>query len=206
MDIGSLRQNEEPNPDGKPKPAYEGLSCRVMTSDNGDEQWDTRADLDLYHARPFEAGGNLYVMGHRGDLRISRSTDNGESWSAVSFLTEGEFWHQAPANVWYANGCVYLVMERRQDNEVEGWYPSELQPILMRARVTDDLTQSEAWTMAVTPTFHDEVSDQGFDGFGIPFYPGKYLEVWKNQEANRHAAPIGWLETNVVQILDPHHV
>lgn len=206
MDIGSLRQNEKPNPDGSPKPAFEGLSCRVMTSDHSDEQWDTRADLDLYHARPFEAGGRLYVIGHRGDLRIARSTDNGTTWSDVSTLTDGEFWHQAPANVWHANGCVYLVMERRVDKKVQGWYPSELQPILMRARVTEDLTQPESWTMAVTPTFHDVVSDQGFDGFGIPFYPGNYPEVWKNQEANRHAAPLGWLETNVVQILDPNHV
>lgn len=206
MDLGSLRQNEAPNPDGSPKPAYEGLSCRVMTSDQNDQNWEFRATLDLYHARPFEAGGSLYVIGHRGDLRIARSTDNGNTWSEVSTLTEGEFWHQAPANVWHANGCVYLVMERRKTERVEGWYPSELQPILMRARVNDDLTRRESWTMAETPAFHDVVSDRGFDGFGIPFYPGHYPEVWKNETDNRHAAPIGWLETHVVQLTDPAHV
>lgn len=206
MDIGSLRHNETPNPDGSPKPAHEGLVCHVMTSDHGDDQWDHRAELDLYHARPFEAGGNLYVLGHRGDLRIACSTDNGDTWSEVSLLTEGEFWHQAPANVWHANGCVYLVMERRRDSLVEGWYPSELQPILMRARATDDLTQTEAWTMATTPTYQDVFSHQRFDGFGIPFYPGKYPEMWIDPKSNRAAAPIGWLEANVVQILDPNHV
>ena len=133
MDIGSLRQNEAHPADGKPKPAYKGLHLRAMTSDDGGTTWTTRADLDLYHARPFEAGGNLYVIGHRGDLRIARSKDNGVTWSEVSLLSQGEFWHQAPANVWHANGCAYLVMERRENQQVAGWYPNELQPILMRA-------------------------------------------------------------------------
>jgi hypothetical protein len=115
-------------------------------------------------------------------------------------------WHQAPANVWFANGCVYLVMERRIHHNVQGWYPSELQPILMRARVHDDLTDPDAWTFTDTPAFHEVICDAGFDGFGIPFYPGRYPEVWMAEDGQRGSAPIGWLETNVVQILDPHHV
>jgi hypothetical protein len=206
MDIGSLRQNEAPPADGKPKPAYEGLNCRVMTSDDGGTAWTTRADLNLYHARPFEAGGILYVLGHRGDLRIARSDDNGTTWSKVSLLSEGEFWHQAPANVWHANGCVYLVMERRVAQQVAGWYVSEMQPILMRARITDDLTRLDAWTMAQSPAFYEAVSDQGFNGFGIPFYPARYPELWMTPDGKRGAAPIGWLESNVVQLLDPNHV
>jgi len=206
MDLGSLRQNEKQDPEGSPKPAHEGLICRVMTSDNGGRTWKCRADIDLYHGRPFEAGESLYAIGHRGDLRIARSDDSGTTWSAASHLTEGEFWHQAPANVWQANGCVYLVMERRIHNEVDGWYPSELQPILMRGRIEDDLTRPESWTYAETPAFHDVIDDAGFDGFGIPFYPGKYPDVWMSGHGRRGSAPIGWLETNVVQILDPNHV
>ena len=206
MDLGSLRQNEKPSADGTPMPATEGLICRVMTSDDGGDSWKEQADLDLYHARPFGAGGRLYVLGHRGDLRIARSDDNGATWTPVSHLTEGEFWHQAPANLWFAHGCVYLVMERRKTDRVNGWYPSETQPILMRARENDDLTRRESWTMAATPSFHEVVDDTGFDGFGIPFYPGRYPEVWMAEDGRRGAAPIGWLETNVVQILDPNHL
>ncbi|RKX31903.1 MAG: exo-alpha-sialidase [Verrucomicrobia bacterium] len=206
MDIGSLRKNEKPNPDGSPKPAHEGLFCRVMTSDDGGRKWDKRANLDLYHGRPFKAGKSLYVIGHRGDLRIARSDDNGATWSEISTLTEGEFWHQAPANVWHANGCIYLVMERRKYDAVEGWYPSELQPILMRGRIGDDLTQPDCWVYAETPAFHDVVNDAGFEGFGIPFYSGRYPEVSLEDNGKRPAAPIGWLETNVVPILDPNHV
>ncbi|MCF7688669.1 MAG: glycoside hydrolase [Cephaloticoccus sp.] len=206
MDIGSLRQNEPPEADGKPKPPYEGLNCRVMTSDDGGLTWATRASLDLYHARPFAAGDNLYILGHRGDLRISRSNDNGATWSEVSPLSSGEFWHQAPANVWHAHGCVYLVMERRVAQQVKGWYVSEMQPILMRARITDDLTTRRAWTLSKSPAFHEVVSDRGFDGFGIPFYPARYPEIWMTPDGKRGAAPIGWLESNVVQLLDPNHV
>ncbi len=206
MDIGNLRKNEKPNPDGSPKPAHEGISCRVMTSDDGGRRWDERAELDLYHGRPFKAGKSLYVIGHRGNLRIARSDDSGSTWSEVSALTEGGFWHQAPANVWPANGCVYLVMERRKYAEVDGWYPSELQPILMRARIESDLTRPDSWTFAETPAFHDVVDDAGFEGFGIPFYPGHYPHVSLEDSGKRHAAPIGWLETNIVQILDPNHL
>lgn len=206
MDIGSLRQNEPPEPDGKPKPPYEGLNCRVMTSDDGGLSWIERATLDLYHARPFAAGEILYILGHRGDLRISRSEDNGVTWSKVSLLSTGEFWHQAPANVWHAHDCVYLVMERRVAQQVEGWYVSEMQPILMRARIMDDLITRSAWTLSKSPAFYEVVSDQGFDGFGIPFYPARYPETWMTSDGKRGAAPIGWLESNVVQLLDPNHV
>lgn len=206
MDLGSLRQNEEPSPDGKPKPAFEGLNCRVMTSDDRGVTWTTRADLDLYHARPFAAGDSLYILGHRGDLRIARSTDNGETWSEVRLLSHGEFWHQAPANVWHAHDCVYLVMERRAAHKVEGWYVSEMQPILMRARVGDDLTAREAWTFSTSPAYCDVINDRGFDGFGLPFYPARYPGIWMAADGQRGAAPMGWLETNVVQLTDPHHV
>jgi len=43
-------------------------------------------------------------------------------WSWQGKLTDGQFWHQAPCNVHYANSCVYLVMERRTRFEVQGWY------------------------------------------------------------------------------------
>jgi hypothetical protein len=60
--------------------------------------------------------------------------------------------------------------------------------------------------MAKTPAFHEVVSDKGFDGFGIPFYPGRYPEVWMAPDGKRGAAPIGWLEVNIVQLVDPNHV
>ena len=42
-----------------------------------------------------------------------RSDDDGVTWTTAAKLTEGQSWHQSACNVHYANGCVYLVMERR---------------------------------------------------------------------------------------------
>jgi hypothetical protein len=76
----------------------------------------------------------------------------------------------------------------------------------MRARQDDDLTQREAWAWGEAPTFHAAIDDAGFAGFGIPFYPGRYPDVWVGPDGHRAAPPIGWLEANVVQLTDPNHV
>ena len=39
------------------------------------------------HARPFVAGDSVYIIGQQGNIRIIRSDDRGETWSAYSALT-----------------------------------------------------------------------------------------------------------------------
>lgn len=92
------------------------------------------------------------------------------TWSAPARLTEGQFWHQAPCNVRYANGCVYLVMERRTRFEVRGWYVGEMAPVLMRGRLGDDLTRRESWVFASELTFRDVMTEDRPDWFGVPFF------------------------------------
>lgn len=179
---------------------------RVYTSDDGGETWTRRVDFPFMHARPFVAGDSVYVLGQAGDLMIIRSDDDGETWSDPVGLTDGQKWHQAPSNVHHANGCVYLVMERRHDDQrCRGWSVSENAPVLMRAKTTDDLTRRESWTFASEMFFCDEVSDRELDGFGVPFYPAWYPDSFK-LVPGRSCAPIGWLETNVVRFTDPDHV
>ena len=67
----------------------------------------------MCHARPFTAGGRLYRLGHRGNLGVCVSTDKGETWSEVGWLTKGQSWHQSACNVWYARGNADLVMLRQ---------------------------------------------------------------------------------------------
>jgi excinuclease ABC subunit A len=95
----------------------------------------------MVHARPFAAGNSVYVLGHSGDLTIVRSDDASQTWSAPAKLTQGQGWHQAPCNVHYTNGKVYLVMERNTDPKFKGWAVSVLAPVLMSAKVGDDLTR-----------------------------------------------------------------
>ncbi|MBN2295075.1 MAG: exo-alpha-sialidase [Pirellulales bacterium] len=177
---------------------------KVFTSDDHGKTWTHRTNFPFCHARPFVAGDSLYVLGQAGDLRVMRSDDWGETWSEPTALTEGQKWHQAPCNVHYANGCVYLVMERRVSNQIRSWPVGEIAPVLMRGKIGDDLTKRENWTFASELVFRETVSDDDVDYFGVPFFKVDSLKG-KKIAPRRGCAPMGWLETNVVQFVDPDH-
>lgn len=192
----------QPEPDW----ACQGL---IYTSDDGGNTWIFRGNFPFVHARPFSAGSKLYILGHANDLMIIQSQDDGETWSDPVRMTEGQFWHQAPCNVHYANGCVYLVMERRLSFEVTTWPVNELAPVLMRAREDSDLTRTENWTFASELSFRDVIPslerNPSIDYFGIPFFAAPYPHG-SDPAPDRNCAPPGWLETNVVQFIDPEHI
>jgi hypothetical protein len=188
------------------KEGPEGYRGRIYTSDDKGQTWTHRANTPLIHARPFVAGNSIYVLGHRGDLGLVRSDDDGDSWSQTSWLTENERWHQAPCNVLYAKGRVYLVMEKNTDPSFRGWAVSVLAPVLMSADVTNDLTARDSWTFSNALSYRDAVSEAGQPNLiGVPFYvPGPTDPL--SDKDKRGMAPPGWLETNVVQFRDPDHV
>jgi hypothetical protein len=181
------------------------MQGKVFTSDDHGKSWNHRVNFPFMHARPFVSGQSVYVLGQANDLTIIRSDDRGQTWSEPAKLTEGENWHQAPSNVHYANGHIYLVMEKRIAHRVTGWAPSEFAPVLMRAKIGDDLTRRENWTFASELAFCDVVCDRDLDYFGVPFFPVWYPNC-KTLVPGRHICPMGWLETNVVQFTDPDHV
>lgn len=203
LDLGGAGVAALPGRKGELEPGrpWQG---KVFTSDDGGATWTFRTDFPFIHGRPFEAGGTLYVLGHCNDLMIIRSEDDGATWSDPVRLTDGEYWHQAPANVHYAKGNVYLVMEKKTDPAYKGWSVSVLAPVLMRASGDSDLTRRESWTFADAPGYREAIDEDALDGFGVPFYkvePGSVARI----APGRPAVRIGWLETNVVQFADPNH-
>ena len=187
-----------------PKGLYQGSKWqgKVFVSDDKGSSWRHVVDFPFIHARPFVAGKSVYVLGHSGDLMIIRSDDGGSTWSDPARLSSGEDWHGAPCNVLYANGNVYLAMEKRVAHQIKAWGVGELAPVLMRGEIGTDLTQPENWTFASELSFRKAVDQDKLDYHGIPFYDvdstsGALLSP------GRECSPIGWLEANVVQFTDP---
>ena len=179
---------------------------RLYASDDHGKTWQFKTRFPMHHARPFVAGNALYVLGVQGTLVILRSDDNGETWSEPMRLTKSTGWHQAPCNVWYANERIYLVMERKTDPDFQGWAVAVLAPVVMSARLTDDLTQPASWVFSNELCFQDVTEQFGAPNLiGVPFYklgptvPRLIGDV-------RHMRAPGWLETNIVQFTDADHV
>ena len=181
--------------------------CFIYTSDDQGETWVHRANTSMIHARPFVAGDKLYVLGHSGDLRITRSDDWGNTWSDYSELTTGEKWAGSANNVLIKGKNVYLEMDRREYGVSKAWAVAEFSPRLLRANIETDLLNPESWTISSAKAFIDYVDDKSMETlFGVPFYPAYYPDRYILPNAGRrNASPLGWLEGNVVQIHDPHH-
>jgi len=203
IDLGGPGMKDWPEPKGirygKP------VQGKVFISDDGGNSWEHVQDYPFMHARPFVSGKSVYVLGQAQDLVVIRSDDAGETWGAPARLTEGEDWTQAPCNVHYANGCVYLVMNKRPYTHKGIWPVSIEAPVLMRGRLEDDLTRRVNWTFASELVFRDIVTPDQLEWFGVPFFKSAFDEAVK-LSPGRRMSPIGWLETNVTQFVNPDHI
>jgi len=198
----------------------------IYASDDGGATWQLKGVGAFHHARLFLDGDTVYLLGHKGDLVIFVSYDNGENWSEGAFLTQGESWHQSACSVWYKNGYIYLVMEQLiSDGPFPYWCPNILAPVVLRGRLGTDLTQKENWLFSERVTFRDMVQNEDMmEYFGVPFFasalknpPSDLFTVDTKVYKERYdlengkegigfsTQPIGWLETNVVEITDENH-
>ncbi len=203
LDLGGPGMDQWPEPKGIRYGAP--VQGKVYTSDDGGKTWLHRVDFPFMHARPFKAGRSVYVLGQAGDLMIIRSDDGGETWTKPRSLSKGKDWTQASSKVHYANGCVYLTMNLRPYYHSGIWPASIEAPVLMRGNLEDDLTRTKNWDFSNIVAFRDLVSPKELDYFGVPFFRSEFDTSYQIAPG-RNMSPIGWLETNVVQFVDPGHV
>ncbi len=185
--------------------------CQVfLTSDDGGKTWIKRGEnTEALQGRIFEANGILYYIATGAGLPICKSTDNGNTWSSHNYLTsKSKTWQQTAANVWYANGNVYLEMEWRA-RVINAWGAGEKAVVVLKGKITDDLTQASNWTFSSPLNYGDIIpcyreNKPKIEYFGIPFYEQAYPD--RNLIApGRSFSPMGWAEGNIIQILDPNH-
>ena len=180
---------------------------QIYTSDDKGKTWQKRARRNLYHARVFEAGKFLYAIGHCGDIIIYRSDDGGDTWDMGHYLTEGEKWHASATEPWIENGYVNLIMEtsyNTPDEIRDGWNVSSLAPVVLRAKLTDDLTKKESWIFSNKVRFRDIIKEDELDLYGIPFFTTT-LHKHEYSDGRTTDNMSGWLEASVVRIKDKKH-
>ena len=160
-----------------------GNQIRILLSDDGGKSWrETPSRIPMMHEILFKAGKSLYMIGHSGRLLITRSDDNGETWSDVSVLCPEPRWHQSCTPVDIHDGKVTLVYEKW----VSDGHPwPGVGPVLMQAKADDDLTQASSWKFS---ELYDPDGDmEASRPSGIPV-----TDPMKG----------GILETNVVRVYD----
>ena len=161
-----------------------GNQIRILLSDDKGRTWrETPARLPMMHEILFKAGKSLYMVGHSGRLLVSRSDDNGESWSEPAVLCPEPRWHQSCTAVDHHDGKVTLVYEKW----VSDGHPwPGVGPVLMQAREEDDLTLVSNWKFS--ELYNPDADMLAARPAGIPLV------------APQRA---GMLETNVVRTFDP---
>ncbi len=179
-------------------------TVRVHTSDDRGRTWIHRVDVPMIDCFPFAAGASVYVIGGRHDLTIIRSDDQGTTWSPPVKLTAGKLWYCHPGSAVFTRERIYFVMEQIMAPIDRGFPTHVFAPVVLSARTSDDLTKPDAWTFSNTLSFQDVIEQNGAPNLlGVPFYsPGRH----EHPTSYRGMAPIGWGETNLVQIADPDNI
>ena len=150
FDIAGAALKNETGPKSE-KGDYGSNQMRIFISDDCGETWKETGRLPMLHARVFAAGKCLYALGHGGKLLISKSCDNGESWSEPAVLNSEMVWHQSACGYERVDGKIWITMEKVP--YADHWQGGD--PVLMCADENSDLTRVENWKFSNLLKFED---------------------------------------------------
>lgn len=116
----------------------------TVSSDSG-KTWRETARLPYELALLFENKGSVYLIGFeagRGDIVITRSSDEGETWSNAVSIIKGKFWNTSTGSVKKDGKFYWCVGASNEEGE---WNSSCSRTVAICADLSMDLLTPEAW-------------------------------------------------------------
>ena len=186
------------------------LQGQILISEDKGESWTTRGSYPFSDGTFFKDGPRMYLLGQRGNLQITCSTDGGQEWSKPANLTgtdtRGSRFLNGPGTAFHTGRYIYLVAMALTDKNHKGDPASVLTPVVLRGQAGKDLLQKRNWK--ITPhdlLFRDWISDERLNLLGIPTYTLTHPHGGENLARGRWANYPGWHMMVPVQINDPSH-
>ncbi|MBI3944650.1 MAG: exo-alpha-sialidase [Armatimonadetes bacterium] len=145
----------------------------LYVSDDGGASWRRQGSLDLVIGMPFVVEGHLYMLGNRRgrrDIVITRSDDEGETWTPLTTLFRGQYWN-CPTGFVIKNGFLYRATGGSQGSGRE--------TLVIACDLSKDLLDPAAWRIS-----------------NRLLYPGTPPELAREGKVRGGH----WLEPNVVEV------
>jgi hypothetical protein len=131
--LSHLRQTPRP-------PDYRRPVLNLCASDDRGATWQQLHALEgVMTGTPFLQGGALYLLGHREDRKdvvITRSEDEGRSWTPLSTLFRGDYWN-CPTGIAFHEGRLYRAIGGAEANGRE--------TLVIAGDLSKDLLDPAAW-------------------------------------------------------------
>lgn len=174
---------------GKGSTSTESAVTRVFRSRDRGRSWRQAAEFrDQFWSNLFVHRDRLYVMGttyEYGRIVIRRSTDNGLTWSAPSYLTREPNYHTAPMPVVEKDGRLWRAMEYHPPGP---W--GFFEAFLISAPVGADLMDGKSWTMTERLRYPKEAAREGdhwLEGNAVIDRDGTLLDILRVANIERAA-------------------